>query len=159
MIKKILYWMMIVVIVGGGVYSYKQVDFGRKTAMLFQMMFGGANSMAGPGGGPQGGGRGPGGEQGQPPRQSGDSGSGGIQGGPQVPGSAANQGRGFQPGGDSSGRPPQGMGKGGGPGGGIISVRNVIPYAFIFSFFVMVACIIEKSLKRFQLKKGSMPCK
>jgi hypothetical protein len=44
------------------------------------------------------------------------------------------------------------MGKGGGPGGGIISVKNVIPYTFIFAFFVLITCVIEKSLKRFSSK-------
>jgi len=147
MIKKILYWVMIVVIVGGAVYSYSKVDFGRKTAMLFQMAFGDANSMAGPGGGPPGGARGPGGDHGQPPGQ------GGVtQGGQQVQGGVEGQNRGFQPGGEQGGRPPQGMGKGGGPGGSLISVRNVIPYTFIFAFFVLIVCVIEKSIKGFRMK-------
>jgi hypothetical protein len=142
MIKKIFYWVMIVVIVGGAVYSYNKVDFGRKTAMLFQMAFGDATSMAGPGGGPPGGARGPGGDHGQPP-----------QGGQQAQGGVEGQNRGFQPGGgEQAGRPPQGMGPGGGPGGSIISVRNVIPYTFIFAFFVLIVCVIEKSIKGFRMK-------
>jgi len=155
MIRKISYWIMVVVIVGGAVYSYSKVDFGRRTAMLFQMVLGDSNSMAGPGGGPQGGGRGPGMNPGQPPGQNGAQGNGGSQGGPQVQGGAENQARGFQPGSEQGGRPPQGMGKGGGPGGGIISVRNVIPYTFIFAFFVLITCVIEKSINGFRMKRRS----
>lgn len=146
MIKKILYWIIVVVIVVGAVYSYNKVGFGRKSAMLFQMAFGDANGMAGPGGAPPIGGRGPG----MPPV--GASGQGvtpegtGFQGGPPAQGSVEGQGRGFQPGGESGGRPPQGNG-GGGPGG-IISVRNVIPYTFIFAFFVLITCVIEKTIRR-----------
>jgi hypothetical protein len=151
MIKKALYWIIVVVIVGGAVYSYQKVGFGRKTAMLFQTAFGDANSMGGPGGGPPGGGRGPEMNQGQAPGQGGE-----LQGGQQAQGGAENQGRGFQPGGEQGGRPPQGGGPGGrpggGPGGGIISVRNVIPYTFIFAFFALFTCVIENFINRLRMK-------
>jgi hypothetical protein len=145
MIKKILYWVIVVVVVGGAVYSYNKVGFGRKTAMLFQVAFGDANSMGGPGGAPPAGGRGPGmgpvgsaGKGGAPEE-------GGFQRTPPAQGGVEGQNRGPQPGGESGGRPPQG----GGPGGSIISVRNVIPYTFIFAFFVLITSVIEGSLKTF----------
>jgi hypothetical protein len=152
MIKKILYWIIVVVIVAGAVYSYSNVGFGRKTAMLFQIVFSDPSSMANSGGGPPMGGRGPGMGPGESTGQGGAPGGGGFQGGLPAQASAGGQSRGFQPGGESGGRPPQGMGPGRGPGGQIISVRNVIPYAFIFSFFVLITCVIEKSVRRYMVK-------
>ena len=40
MIKKILYVALVIVIVVGAGYSYKKVDFGRKTTMFLKMNFG-----------------------------------------------------------------------------------------------------------------------
>jgi hypothetical protein len=149
MIKKILYWIIVVAIVCGAVYSYNKVGFGRKTAMLFQVAFGDANSMGGPGGGQQMGGRGPGMRPEGAPSQGGAPGGEGFQRTPPAQGGIEGKSRGSQPpGGDSGGRPPQGPG-GGGPGGSIISIRNVIPYAFIFAFFVLITCVIEGSIKAF----------
>jgi hypothetical protein len=141
MLKRILYWVMVVVIVVGSVYSYNKLGFGRKTAMLFQVAFGDAANMGGPGGARP---------EGRPGQIA--SGEGGFQGGQQVQGNVPGQRPDFQPGGEAGGRPPQGMGKGGGPGGGTISVKNVIPYTFIFAFFVLITCVIEKSIRRFSSK-------
>jgi hypothetical protein len=147
MIKKILYCVIVVAIVGGAVYSNSNVGFGRKAIMLFQMAFSDKISMAGPGGGQPMGGRGPG----MRPEGTPDQGvrGAGFQGGPPAQGGAQGQGPGFQPGSESSGRPPQGVGRGGGPGGSLISVRNVIQYTFIFAFFVLITSVIDKSLRAF----------
>jgi hypothetical protein len=141
MIKKILYWIMVVVIVGGAVYSYQKVNFGRGLGMLYQLASGNASSMGGPGGGspPNGGGQQPGG------------GPGGTQGGTQKQppmGQNVQGGRpDFQQGGRQGG-PPGGNGQG--PGGSWykISVRNIIPYTFILAFFVLITCVIERTVKR-----------
>jgi len=150
MIKKILYWVMVVVIVVGAVYSYNKVGFGRNTAMLFQTAFGDATSMGGPGGGPAGGGQAPGVRPEGGPGQA-SSGEGGSQGRPAMEGAGEQQRPNFQPGGAGGARPQGDMKMGGGPGG-IISVRNVIPYAFILAFFVLITCIIEKTIRRFYSK-------
>jgi hypothetical protein len=66
--KIILYWIMVLAIVTGGVYYYKQIQFGRKIAILYQLATG--NTTMGPGGSPGGappGGMGPGGERMMPP--------------------------------------------------------------------------------------------
>jgi hypothetical protein len=128
MIKKILYWIIFVVIVVGAVYSYSEVGFGRKTAMLFQVSFGDANSMGVHG-------------EGRPP-------TGQNLGSGQAPNFRPEGGPGQGPFGERGGRPPQGLEKGGGPGGGIISVNKVIPYAFILAFFTLMTCVIEKTIKR-----------
>jgi hypothetical protein len=142
MIKKILYWIMVIAIVVGAVYSYQKVGFGRKIAMLYQLTSG---DMTGPGGGrpPMGGGQpgmGPEGGQGQvSPGQS------GAQGPRQMQGNMEGRRPDFQPGGRQGG-PPQGMG----PGGSWyrMSVRNILPYTFILAFFVLMTCVIEKTIKR-----------
>jgi len=174
MIKKILYWLMVVVIVIGAVYSYNKVDFARKTAMLFQTAFGDAGTMGGPAGGrpAMGGGQGqfqPGEGGSQVPPQMGQnmqgeqmpSGQSGAQGQTQMQGRGAGQFPDFQQGGEGSqrsnlqpggrqGGPPGGMGQG---PGGRISVREVIRYSFIFAFFVLLTYVIEKSIKRFSRSK------
>lgn len=154
MIKKILYWIIVVLIVGGAVYSYNKVGFGRKTAMLFQTAFGDPSSMGGPGGGRPMDGRGPGVRPEGASGQGGAPGGGEFKGSPPAQGGGEGQNRGSQPpGGQSGGRPSQGPG-GGGPGGSIISVRNVIPYTFILAFFVLITCVIEKSISAFRMKKN-----
>lgn len=115
MIKKILYWIMVVVMVAGAVYSYQRVGFGRKLAMLYQLATGNT-AMVGPGGAPPGGGQmgnrpvvgppgmGPGGEQGQmqtgemryQPPQMGEN----LQGG-QMPDMPSEGGQGQAPNGQS----------------------------------------------------------
>jgi hypothetical protein len=135
MIKKILYGVMVVIIVGGAVYSYSKVEFGKKTAMLFQIVLGDANSMGGPGGV-------------RPPREQ-NTGDGHAQG------FRPEGGPGQAPSGERGGRPPQGMGRDGGPGGRIISVNKVIPYTFIFAFFILLTCVIEKTIKRGFYSKSS----
>jgi hypothetical protein len=155
MIKKILYWIMVVVIVAGAVYSYQKVGFGRKIAMLYQVTSG---NMAGPGGGPPGRGQQlgtspEGGFQRQPPMQGGAEGQSpnfqpggeGGQRGNFPPGGEGGQRPNFQPGGRQGG-PPQGMGQGG--SWYRMSVRNILPYTFILAFFVLITCVIEKTIKR-----------
>lgn len=196
MIKKILYWLMVLVIVVGAVYSYNKVGFARKTAMVFQTIFGEDGAM-GPGGRPpmgrnmqegQGPGMPPDGERGQF-----QPGEGGRQGAPQVmeqntqggqaPGITPEgvQGQYQQVEGASQGIPqtgqsmqggqapvfqggergrmaPQGgMNRAGGPvgPGGVISLREVIPYTFIFAFFVLITCMIEGTVKRFFRSKSA----
>ena len=166
MIKKILYALMVVIIVVGAVYSYKKVGFGRNTAMLFQVIFGDASSM-GPGGRPPMDGNRDGGPvmrpEGGPGR--GSSGEGTFQG-KQLQGKPEGQSPNFTQGGErgqmptfqpgsEGGRRPQGNIKTGGGPGGIISLRNVIPYAFIFSFFVIITCLIEGFIRRAFYSKSS----
>jgi hypothetical protein len=133
-------------------------------------------------GGPQQGMR-PGGEQGQmQPGQTGSqpqemgqsmqegqapSAQGTTQGQPQMQGNAQGQFPGFQPGGEGGQRGnfqpggreggPPGGGPGGPPGGSWykISLRNVGPYTCILAFFVLITCVIEKSMKRFSRKKSA----
>jgi hypothetical protein len=182
MIKKILYWIMVIVIVICAVYSYQNVQFGRKLSMLYQLASGNA---AGPGGAPQGGGQPgmrpggpqqgmmPDGERGQiqpgqtgsqPPQmrqnmQEGQSPStqGNTQGQPPnfQPGSEGGQRGNFQPVGREGG--PQGGGPGGPPGGSWykLSLRNIGPYTFILAFFVLITCVIEKSIGRFSRSKSA----
>ena len=150
MLKKILYALMVVVIVTGAVYSYKKVEFGRKTGMMFQIVFGDANNMGGPGGRPPMGenmegrqppGFGPGGERGQAPSR-----EGGFPGRGQMEGNMEGMQRpDFPQGGERGEGPPQGMGRG---PGGIISLRDVIPYTFILAFFVLITRVIEVFIKR-----------
>ena len=152
MLKKILYAVMIIVIVSGAVYSYKKVGFGRKIGMLFQTAFGDANNMGGPGGRPPMGGDMEGRQRpGYRPGGEGDqsqSWEGGSQGPPQMQGSMEGRQRpDFRQGGERGGRPPQGMGRGPGPGG-IISLREVIPYTFILAFFIMITRLTETFIKR-----------
>jgi hypothetical protein len=166
MIKKILYSLMVVIIVVGAVYSYNKVNFGRNTAMLFQVLFGDASSM-GPGGRPpMDGNRGEGSAmrpEGGPGW--GSSGEGAFQRKqpqgntegqrPDFPqGGERRQMPAFQPGGEGGQRPQGNMRRGGGPGG-IISLKNVIPYAFIFSFFVLITCRIEGFVRRAFYSKSS----
>jgi len=135
--------------------------------------------MGGPGGAPPGGGqppgnrpegiqgRGPDGEgsfQGRPPTQGGaegqtlnlqPGGEGGQRPDFQAGGEGGQRGN-FQPGGREGG--PPGGGPGGPPGGSWykVSLRNVGPYTCILAFFVLITCVIEKSIKRFSHKKISI---
>ncbi len=91
----------------------------------------------------------------------------GGQGQPQMQGSAQGQFPGFQPGGEGGQRGsfqpggreggPPGGGPGGAPGGSWykISLRNVGPYTCLLAFFVLITCIIDKSIKRFSRKKSA----
>jgi hypothetical protein len=152
MIKKILYWIIVVVIVAGAVYSYNKVGFGRSTAMLFQVVFGDSSSMGGPGGGrpPMGANMQGAQPPGMPPEgglRQGQSGESGFRGGPPIQGNMEGQRPNFQPGGEGGQRPQGDMRPGGGPGG-IISLRNVIPYTFIFAFFVLITGIIDRTIRK-----------
>jgi len=163
MIKKILYCLMVLIIVVGAEYSYSKVGFARKTAMMFQVVFGDASTM-GPGGRPPMGanikegqipGTPPGGARGQFPP-----GDVGRQGTPQgiEQGDQGGQTPGFQ-GGERGGTPPKGgINRAGGPGGpgGVISLTEVILYTFIFAFFVLITCIIDGAIKRLFLSKSKV---
>ena len=160
MSKKILYSVLVVVIVVGAGYSYKKVDFGRKTTIFFEMNFGDGGATGrfpGPPGGMMRGPR-PGGEgalsppnierfPGRPPM-----GRGGEEAS-RRPGSPP----GFRPGGDGDFRRAKGMRMspgGGGPRGNmnmwrnpmtgeIISMKDVILYSFILAFFVMITRFLD----------------
>jgi hypothetical protein len=159
MIKKILYWIMVVVIVAGAVYSYNKVGFGRSTAMMFQVVFGDAGSMGGPGGGrpPMGPDMRGGQATGAPPEgvlSQGQSGERGFQGGPPLQGNMEGRRPNFQPGGEGGQRPQGDMRPGGAPGG-IISLRNVIPYTFIFAFFVMLTYVVERTIRKISRSRSA----
>lgn len=125
MLKKIVSFVVVIAIVVGAVISYKQVDFGNKTAILFKIVFGDQDQMMQrskfplfPGGQPQG-------EFGP--------GRGDVKG---------NGGPGFQ-------GPPGGKGMGGKPGmGKTISLAKVIPYFFILAFFILATRVIDIAVRR-----------
>jgi hypothetical protein len=140
MLKKIIYFVVVIAIVVGAVISYKQVDFGGKTAILFKIVFGDqAQMMQRPkfppfqGGQAQGEFKPPQGFEG---RHKGEFGPGrgefGNHGGP-----------GFQ------GPPMMGKGMHGKPGmGKTISLAKVIPYFFILAFFILATRIIDIAIRR-----------
>ena len=182
MLKKILYVLMVVVIVAGGVYSFQKVGFARKTAMFFQVWLGDGAAM-GPGGGHQMGGQpGQGGMPGggQPgqggsqqagmPVQSGDQQAGMPGQAQQGAGQAQPEGATGQVSSEGRGTPPA-MGSGqpgmqeggnrgngppggmkGGPGGGYLSLRNVWQYTFIFAFFTLIAQVLDGRSRRSRKK-------
>ncbi len=140
MLKRIIYFVVVIAIVVGAVISYKQVDFGNKTAILFKIAFGDQAQMMqmGPKGGPFPGGKGQG--EFKPPqgfegRQRGEFGRGrgefGNHGGPSFQG------------------PPGGKGMHGKPGmGKTISFAKVIPYFFILAFFILATRVIDITVRR-----------
>jgi hypothetical protein len=139
MLKKIIYFIMVIVIVVGAVISYKQLDFGNKTAILFKIAFGDQTQMmqrpkfppfaGGPG---QGEFKPPQGFEG---RQRGEFGKGrgelGNHGGPGFQGPPGGKGMHVKP----------GMGK-------TISLAKVIPYFFILAFFILATRVIDVSIRR-----------
>ncbi len=150
MLKKILTAVLFIALAAGTVYSWQRVDFSRKTAMFFQVVFGDQTSMGGPGGRPpMGENRGGDMSRQQPPNgwQQGR----GSQGAPSAAlsprvgdenGNAPDFGQ-RQPG----GRPPGGGGPGRGPGGNV-SLGNVAKYTVIMAFFVMFTCLLDRSLRK-----------
>lgn len=159
MLKKIIYFIMVIVIVVGAVISYKQLDFGNKTAILFKIVFGDQTQMMQrpkfppfPGGPGQGEFKPPQGFEG---RQRGEFGKGrgefmqgrgefGNHGGPgfQGPPMMGKGMPGFQ-------GPPGGKGMRGKPGmGKTISLAKVIPYFFILAFFILATRVIDVTIRR-----------
>jgi hypothetical protein len=147
MLKKIIYFVVVIAIAVGAVISYKQVDFGNKTAILFKIVFGDQAQMMqmGPKGGPFPGGKVQGefkAPQGFEGRNRGEFGPGRGE---------FRQGRGefgnhrdpgFQ-------GPPGGKGMHGKPGmGKTISLAKVIPYFFILSFFILATRVIDLAVRR-----------
>ncbi len=144
MLKRILYYLIVIVIVVGAVISYKQLDFGNKTAIMFRILFGDQTQMmqrpkfppfqAGQG---QGEFKPPAGFEGRP---RGEFGQGRGDFGPP-------KGPGFQ------GPPMMGKGMRGKPGmGKTISLVKVIPYFFILAFFILATRVIDLSIRRVKKK-------
>lgn len=124
--NKVFYIILVVVIVVGAFYSYRRLDFGRKTAVFFKIAFGDENTMMRipPKKQPPGGM-----DEFRPPE-------GGYEG-------RAIEGR------RGSHGTPRGKGAHGRPGmGKIISLRNVIPYAFILAFFILITRVLDVSIRK-----------
>jgi hypothetical protein len=160
MSKKILYSVLVVVIVVGAGYSYKKVDFGRKTTIFFEMNFGDGGATGRSPGAPGGMKREPrpGRERGlRPPNMEGSSARPPMGRGGEEASGRAGLPPGSQPGDEGDFRRAQGKKMppgGGGPRGNmsmwrnprtgeIISVREVIPYSFILAFFVMITRFLD----------------
>jgi hypothetical protein len=132
MIKKILCLALVIFIIVGAVYSYNKVDFGQKTAMLFKVVFSGDEGMRGaPGGGPP---------QGGPPPA-----MGGPWQSPSRPGFRPNMAQGPGPG---YGPPREMRGGQQPPSKKLISLQNIIPYAFILVFFVLITRFVELIIRK-----------
>ena len=127
--KRIMYIVLVTVIVAGAVYSYKRVDFGGKTMVFFRIVFGDeATMMKVPPKVPMQGERG----AFEPPR--------GFEGERKAP---------FRPGARGDQGPPGRKGMQGKPGmGKVISLRNVIPYAFILALFILVTRVLDVSIRK-----------
>ena len=124
--NKILYIVLVVVIVAGAVYSYKHLDFGGKTIIFFKIAFGDETTMM------------------RMPRKKPPSGKIGDS----RPTEEGHEGRAIEGGRRGSG-PPGAKGMHGKPGmGKIISLRNVIPYAFILAFFILVTRVLDVSIRK-----------
>jgi len=134
MMKKILYSVLFIALAVGTVYSWQKLDFNRKTAMFFQVVFGDETSMGGPGGRPPMGDS----QKGRPGASA--MAEGGERGAP------PDFGQGQQPG----ARPPGDAGPGGlGGPGGYVSLGEVAKYTVIMAFFVMLTRLLDQwALKR-----------
>lgn len=131
-----MYGVLVAGIITGAVYSYKFLDFGGKTTIFFKIVAGDQNMMRMP---PK---PAPGNADFRPPE--------GFRGGER---------REFRPGAERFGHPGEqgahgpfrGKGMHGKPGAGnIISLRNVIPYAFILAFFILVTRALDVSIRKKQ---------
>ena len=124
-----MYIVLVIVIVIGAVYSYKRVDFGGKTTIFFKIIFGDESTMMKmPPKGPMQGGKG----AFKPPA--------GIKG--ERKASLRSGARGDH-------GPPGKKGMHGKPGmGKTISLRNVIPYAFILALFILVTRVLDVSIRK-----------
>ena len=131
-----MYVVLVIVIVTGAVYSYGRVDFGGKTAIFFRIVFGDESTMMKmpPKSPVQG-------EEGafEPPR--------GFRGERKAP---------LRPGAKGDHGPPGRKGMHGKPGmGKIVSLRNVIPYAFILALFVLVTRVLDVSIRKMLRSRSS----
>ena len=134
--KRIMYIFLVVVIVTGTVYSYKRVDFGGKTTIFFRIVFGDESTMMK-----------------MPPKvpMQGEKGAfkppAGFKGERKAPFRQEVRG-------DHG--PPRGKGMNGKPGmGKVISFRNVIPYAFILAFFILITRVLDVSIRKTLRSKSS----
>lgn len=156
MLKKILIAVLFIVLAAGAVYSWRSVDFNRKTAMFFQVVFGDENSMGGPGGRPPMG-ENRGGDMSRPePPNSQEQGENSLDRSG-LPAMAEAGERGAPPDfgqGRQAGERPAGNGGPGGPGG-YISLRNVAKYTVIMAFFVMLTRLLDQSVLRMKRSRQS----
>jgi hypothetical protein len=147
MLKKIFITVLFIALAVGCVYSWQKVDFNRKTAMFFQMTFGGENSMGAPGGTPPMG-ENQGGDMSHPGPPNGQEQGRDSQGGPSGPPQMSEGGeRGAPPDfanrGNAEARPAGPGGPGGGPGG-YVSLDKVAMYTVIMAFFVMLTRMLDQ---------------
>lgn len=132
--NKIFYIVLVVVIVIGAVYSYKQLDFGGKTTIFFKIAFGDENTMM----------RGP--SKKPPPNEMNDP----------IPAEGGREGDAIEGRRGSQGK-PKAKTRPGKPGmGKVISLRNVIPYTFILAFFILITRVLDVSIRK-TLKAKSSP--
>jgi len=134
--KRILYILLVAVIVIGAVYSYKRVDFGGKTTIFFKIVFGDESTMMK-----------------IPPKVPMQGENGAFKPPPDFRGGRKAP---LGPGGRGDHGPPRGKGMRGKPGmGEIISLRNVIPYAFILSLFILVTRVFDVAIRKTKKSKSS----
>ena len=123
--NKILYTLLVVVIVTGAVYSYKRLDFGGKTTIFFKIAFGDRDIMR------------------MLPKKPPPSDSSEFRS-PE----GAKEDR-VMRGGRGDQGPPKARGRGGKPGmGKIIYLGNVIPYAFILSFCILITRVFDAAIRK-----------
>jgi hypothetical protein len=124
--NRILYIFLLVFIGIGAVYSYRQLDFGRKTTIFFKIAFGDENTMMR-----------------MPPKKPPAGEMGGF-----TPPNGRHEDSSIE--GERGGYgPPRAKGINGKPGmGKIISLRNVIPYTFILAFFILIARILDLVIRK-----------
>lgn len=152
MLKKVLYSILFIVLAAGAVYSYQKVDFGRKTAMFFQVAFGSGPEMGrGPGGPPMGENRG--GEMSRPAQPSEQASDTDFQGAPPAMGEGGERGAppNFQQEGNRGSGPPGG-GMDRGPGS-VISLGNVIAYTLILAFSVFIIRLLDRFIVKYSRSK------
>ena len=134
--KRILYILLVIVIVTGAVYSYKRVDFGGKTTIFFQIVFGDQSMM-----------------RKMPPKMPMQGEPGAFKPPPDFRGERKAP---IRPGGRGDHGPPRGKEMRGKPGmGEIISLRNVIPYTFILAFFILITRVLDVSIRKASKSKPS----
>ena len=154
MLKKLLYTVLFVVLASGAVYSWQKVDFNRKTAMFFQVVFGGENSMGGPGGRPP---RGDirRGDMSHPQPWSGQAMGAESQaaqsGLPQMMGKGGDR-WGIPSDFKRRGHPGErfarhGGPRGGGEPGGYVSLGKVAKYTIIMAFITMLTILVDRGVR------------
>ena len=135
--KRIMYIVLVIVIVTGAVYSYKRVDFGGKTTIFFKIVFGDESTMMK-----------------MPPKIPMQGDEGAFKPPPDFRGERKAP---LRQGGRGDHGPPRGKGIPGKPGmGKIISLRNVIPYAFILALFILITRVLDVSIRKTVKSKSSV---